>query len=58
MISKVSYSTPSRPELDYVVEYKVKTTVSVFSKIRSEILMRERIGCSITNILITYKDYE
>ena len=50
----VAYTTPSKPDLDYTVEYKVKTTVSVFSKIRSELLMRQRIGCQITNISITY----
>lgn len=50
----VNYSTPSKPDLDYSVEYKVKTPVSVFSKIRSELLMRERIGCQTTNISIVY----
>ena len=50
----VTYSTPTKPDLDYTVEYKVKTTVSVFSRIRSELLMRQRIGCQITNITIIY----
>ena len=50
----VFYSTPGKPDFDYSVEYKVSAATSVFSRIRSELLMRQRIGCQITNLSITY----
>ena len=51
----VVYCTPSKPDSAYSVVYELKSPFSVFCKIRSELKVRERLGCSITNFSVSYE---
>lgn len=55
----VVYSTPDKPDFSYSVVYdNLRSRLSVFCKIRSELRFRERLGFSITNFSVTYENFD